>query len=87
MKNVTMFKLASCPHCRRAFAWMEEVFSAHPEYRDVPLTVIDEGQQRELADKYDYYYVPTYYVGEEKVHEGVASYEKVEAVFRAAYGK
>lgn len=85
MKPVTLFKMTSCPHCQRAFAWMEEVFQQNPEYRNVPLTVVDEVEEPELADTYDYYYVPTYYIGDEKVHEGVASLDIVRKVFADAY--
>ena len=38
----------------------------------------------DLADSYDYFYVPTYYVGGEKVHEGHAEREDVEKVLRLA---
>jgi hypothetical protein len=37
-----------------------------------------------LADSYDYYYVPTYYVDGVKVHEGAASKKIIEGVYRAA---
>ncbi|MCL2498186.1 MAG: hypothetical protein FWF06_06200 [Symbiobacteriaceae bacterium] len=48
------------------------------------ITTIDEQKEPQLADSYDYYYVPTYFVGGEKLHEGVATKEKLEAVLRAA---
>ena len=54
------------------------------EWRDIPLRVIDEREEADLADSYDYFYVPTYYVGGEKVHEGHAEREDVEKVLRLA---
>ena len=36
------------------------------------------------AAKFDYFYVPTFYVGTEKLHEGVPSKEAIERVFAAA---
>ncbi len=84
MKNVTMFTMASCPYCRQALKWMEELQSEHPEYAKVPITFIDEVEHPDIADKYDYYYVPTYYVDGKKVHEGAATKEKVENMYRAA---
>ena len=84
MKEITLFLLNNCPHCKLALRLQEELFQAHPEWRDIPLQMIDEAEEPELANSYDYYYVPTYYVGGEKVHEGHAERADVEAVFRAA---
>ena len=46
--------------------------------------MVDESREAALADTYDYYYVPTYYVGGKKVHEGHAEKCDVEKVFRLA---
>lgn len=85
MKPVLMFMQRTCPHCRRAFVWMDETKAEHPEYDALEITMIDEREEPELANRYDYYYVPTYYVGEQRVHEGPASKEIVDDVFRKAY--
>ena len=80
-----MFVQQGCPHCKRAFKWQEVLTEKfHPEWRDVPVRVVDELEEKEYADSFDYYYVPCYYVGGEKVHEGHAERADVEAVFRAA---
>ncbi len=84
MKPITMFMMKTCPHCMRALAWMDEVKRDHPEYQALQITMIDEGEQPELAAKYDYYYVPTFYVGDQKAHEGAASREIIESVFARA---
>ena len=85
MKEVLYFKMRFCPHCNRADKWMKKVFKEHPEYKDVPLKIIDENKEYELANSYDYYFVPTYYIDGEKLHEGVASKEIIEKVFEKAY--
>ncbi len=90
MKKITYFYLKSCPYCIQARMWMEELFRAHPEYKSIPMTEVEEHKQAALADTYPYYLVPTYFVGEgaptdEKLHEGAATYEGIEAVFRRAY--
>jgi len=87
MKPILMFVMASCPYCRAARRWMEEIMDEHPEYRDIPLTIVDEQQQPALANEYDYHYVPTFYVDGVKLHEGAASREIVERVFRAGAGE
>ena len=87
MKEVILFKLANCPHCKLALKLQDELFEAHPEWREVPLRMVDEAVEKEFADSYDYYYVPTYYVDGVKVHEGHAEKEDVEKVFLAALGQ
>lgn len=63
---------------------MTDIFTEHPEYATVPLTVIDERKNPEIAGKYDYYYVPTFYVEDEKMMEGIPSKEAIEKVFAKA---
>ena len=84
MQKVTMFTMAGCPYCRAARRWMEELMQEYPEYNDIELEIIDETEHPDIADRYDYYYVPTYYVGRDKVHVGVATKEKVHRVLERA---
>ncbi|HNQ66212.1 MAG TPA: thioredoxin family protein [Smithella sp.] len=84
MKEVKMFILEGCPHCRKAREMMTEIFSRHPEYAKVPFTVIDESINPEIADQYDYYYVPTFYTGGVKMMEGVPTKDAIEKAFSAA---
>lgn len=84
MSEILMFTLKGCPHCRLALKFQEELLEAHPEWRDIPLRIVDERKEKALADSYDYYYVPCYYVDGKKVHEGHAEREDIEQVFRMA---
>lgn len=84
MKKITMFYLTTCPHCQRAFGWMEEAIKENPSYGEIEIEKIEESQQPEIADAMDYYYVPTYYIEGKKVHEGIASLEIVKNVFDQA---
>jgi len=84
MKEVKMFMFEGCPHCKRAREMMAEIFAEHPEYARIPLTIIDERKNPEIADQYDYHYVPTFYVSSEKIMEGVPSREAIEKVFAKA---
>ncbi len=74
-----------CPFCLAANRWISEVLREHPEYEQIEFEIIDENKNRKLADKYDYYFVPSFYVDGIKQHEGVASKEIVERVFKKAY--
>ena len=84
MKKITMFTMASCPYCKEARKWMDEVIKSDIKYAETPLTIIDEVEEPEVAAKFDYYYVPTYYIGDEKVHEGAATFGIVKKVFDGA---
>ena len=84
MKPILMFILESCPYCRQARDWMAELQQEYPEYSELNIEIVDERKHPDIAGRYDYYYVPTYYVNGEKLHEGVASREIVRKVFTAA---
>ena len=49
MKEILLFVLKGCPHCRLALQCQEELLQAHPEWRDIPLRVIDEREEADLA--------------------------------------
>ena len=87
MKEILLFVMAGCPHCRLALQLQEELFAAHPEWRDIPLKIVDEIRDPAFADRFNYYYVPTYYVDGQKVHEGHAERDDVKKVFRLAAGE
>lgn len=84
MKDVQLFIQKSCPYCKQALSWMEELKKENPEYSEVAVTIVDELVEPDLADQYDYYYVPTYYIDGTKVHEGAASKDIVKKVFEEA---
>ncbi len=84
MKPVKLFYLKDCPFCKKALRWMDEARAAHPELAAVEVELIEESEDPATADQYDYYYVPTFYVGGEKVHEGGIWPDEVEAVLRKA---
>ncbi|MEG0275039.1 thioredoxin family protein [Amedibacillus sp. YH-ame10] len=84
MKHVKMMYLKSCPYCKQAFAMMEELKQNHPEYQSIEIEEIEEQMEEEKTAGYDYWYVPTYFVDDIKVHEGIPSVEKLEEVLKQA---
>ena len=68
MKEITMMILNDCPHCKRAAKMIEALKEKHPE----------------ISSQFDYYYVPSMFIDGQKLHEGVPSFEAVEAVLKAA---
>ena len=87
MKQILMMIQESCPYCRKARKFMEELQAENPEYAETDIRMVDENIEVEFAKSLDYYYVPTYYVDGKKIHEGAASREDVRAVLDAALEK
>lgn len=79
-----MFITDWCPYCKQALSYMEELKNENPNYANIEIKIIDEEKEPEMAKQYDYYYVPTYYVNETKVHEGIPSKDIVRNVFEKA---
>ena len=69
MKDVLMFYLDDCGYCRKAFQALDELYAENPAYRAIPFEKIEESRDPATADRYDYYAVPTFYVGGEKRFE------------------
>jgi thioredoxin 1 len=84
MNTVYMFVTSWCPYCKQAFSWMEELTKDNPKYSEVDIKIIDEESEPETAKKYNYYYVPTYFVNEVKFHEGVPSKEIIKNLYEKA---
>ncbi len=76
-----IFYLKNCPHCKRAMKWIDDLYKENPLYKTIDIEWIEEREQAALADQYDYYYVPSVYVDEQKVHEGVASLDVLRGIF------
>lgn len=84
MKELTLFYLESCPFCKKARAYMDELRQENPEYAAIPVKMVEEREEKALADSYDYYYVPCYFIGDEKLAEGAIDKDGVRAVFDKA---
>ena len=82
--KLTMFYLPLCPHCLLASRLLEQLKAEEPRYADIQVEKIDESKERELAGSYDYWYVPCFYMGEQKIHEGHAEKADVKAVLDRA---
>ena len=84
MKPVKLFYLKNCPFCKKAVRYIEEARAAHPELAAVGIEMIEESEQPALADTFDYYYVPTFYVCDVKEHEAEIYHEEVLKILRSA---
>jgi len=84
VKPIVMIILENCPHCKNARRWMAELKQENPQYQGLQIEMIDEELHPEAAKPYSYYYVPTYFIGGLKVHEGVPTKEIVRGVLDRA---
>ena len=69
MKKLTIFYLEGCPYCRRAAEAVRELQAEDPSLEAVGIEWIEETVHPEIADLYDYYRVPSIYLGDEKLYE------------------
>lgn len=84
MKKLTYFYLPNCPHCRIANRCIEELCAEDARFANVEIERVDESSEKARAAKYDYWFVPCFYLGEQKLHEGHAEKEDVKAVLERA---
>ena len=86
MAAVTIFYQTFCPYCRMAKRAVEALRAESPACAAVDITWVEETRHRALADRYDYWYVPSVYLGEEKLYEAdpAQGYEEIKAGLRAA---
>ena len=74
-----MFYLEDCGYCAKARKALDELYAEDPRYREVEIDKIEESRQPEVAEQYDYYAVPTFFDGKEKLFEAhlFMSYEEI----------
>lgn len=69
MKTITIFYLSHCPYCRRAMDALKELKDESFPLEGIKLEWIEESEQPEVADRYDYYRVPSLFYGTKKLYE------------------
>ena len=65
--KLTYFYLKSCPYCRRADEMIARLMQEEPAFREVETEKIEETEHPEIAETYDYWYVPCFFLGKEKL--------------------
>lgn len=84
MQKLLFFLMPTCPHCKRAEGFLAELCEEDARYRAIPIERVDETRETERAEQYDYFYVPCFFLGDEKLHEGAVTKEAVRAVLDRA---
>ena len=91
-KKITFFYMDGCPYCRNANKAIEELTLENPEYAKIEIERINEKDPPEGIAGYDYYYVPSMFIGKEKIYEAHPGQqydeirEEVRKVFERAIG-
>lgn len=83
MKPILMFYQEHCPFCKKALRYIDEL-KQQSVYSGIQIDMVEETQQPDLADKYDYYYVPTFYIDGIKMHEGGIFPDEMEELLKKA---
>ena len=69
MNEVKLFYLEDCPYCHNARRALSELAGENPAYGEVSIEWIEESREPDLAQQYDYYYVPAIFAGGKKLYE------------------
>jgi thiol-disulfide isomerase/thioredoxin len=87
MKKILLFYLTDCGYCQRAHRAMDELMEENPAYKALEIEKIEESVHPDIADKYDYFATPTFYVGGEKAFEAHIgmSYEDIKKEVRRVF--
>lgn len=86
MKKLTFIYLKGCPYCMKAMKAFDALLGDNEEYKKVEIDAVEEGENPDRIATLDYYHVPTYYIGDEKLFEASPgdSYEVIEAATKKA---
>ena len=86
MKKLTFIYLKGCPYCMKAMKAFDALLSTNEEYKKVEIDAVEESENPYRIATLDYYRVPTYYIGDEKLFEASPgdSYEVIEAATKKA---
>ena len=87
MKKITMFYLEECPFCQKAKKSMDELTEKLLGLQDVDIEKIEESENVALAENYDYYAVPSLFIGKEKCFECTIQddFDSIKANFKRVF--
>ena len=68
-KKVLAFYLNGCPYCKQAREALKELTEENEKYSSVEFEWVEENQNPEISERYDYYHVPSMFVDGKKIYE------------------
>ena len=89
MEKITMFHITECKYCDMARRAIWELREENPEYNSVEIEMINENEHPEIIENYDYWSVPSLFIGKEKIFEAALfmPYETVKDGVRLAFDR
>jgi glutaredoxin len=69
MNKLTVFYLEGCPYCRSAVRAVRELEKELPAFSADRIDWIEERRNADIADRYDYYHVPSVFYQGRKLYE------------------
>ena len=87
MKQIELFYLSGCPYCRKARQAVDELVEENAAYADIGIRWIEESREPELAGRYDYYNVPSFFYEGRKLYEAKPfhNYDTIKDSIRKAF--
>ena len=88
-KKVKFFYMDGCPYCRNANIAIEELIRENPAYGDIEIERINEQDPPAGLTGYNYYYVPSMFIGKEKIYEAQPGqqYDEIKEHVREVFEK
>lgn len=89
MKTLTAIYLDGCPYCQNARMAIRSLTEENPAYENISINWIEENRNAADCKGYDYYYTPSFFLGQEKLYEAQPgqSYEEIKAHVKEAFDK
>ena len=89
MKTITAFYLNGCPYCANAKKALAELTKENPAYADVPVEWYEESENPDKVQGQAYYYVPSLFIGTEKLYEAQPGqgYDEIKGCVKSALDK
>ncbi|MEG2014603.1 MAG: thioredoxin family protein [Clostridia bacterium] len=75
-RELTFFYLKHCPYCKKANEFLAELLR-DPKYSDIEINRIEENENADIASQYEYFYVPCFYLGNNKLFEGAPTLDDI----------
>ena len=69
MNTLTVFYLDGCPYCRNAMRAVQELETELSGFSADRIDWIEERRNADIADRYDYFRVPSVFFGAQKLYE------------------
>lgn len=86
MNELLYFKLKNCPYCIRVNTYLEELLQ-EKRYQSIQIRHVDEVKESAFAHRYAYYLVPSFYLADKKLFEGIMTKQDVIHVLEEALKK